>query len=285
MVSAFILSFSFTSPVSANFLQAGSGIISIPSPNNNVIPTPVYPVVDNNPSPVIYSINPNVTSVGDADITMTVTGADFISTSSVQWNGAYMPTSYVDQNHLTVALTSSSTDTAGSYSITVFNPAPGGGVSNIKYLNVEASQTSNGNLSVGGLSANALSAGFLPTNPLEWLLLFLIILLIVIIARKLMKKNKEASLTVLSVSTSSVTLGATGLIPNVIHVFEVTGALGSSNKVQLTAGKDGTANVSFANLTPNTHYTASVNKYNPATGLLTNVGIPVLYFDTLKQQA
>jgi uncharacterized protein (UPF0333 family) len=288
VVSAFILMFSFTSPVSANFLTSGSGAIANPLPNNIIVyPTPVYPTpvypTPSNPFPVIYSINPNSAALGSGSITVAITGANFVSSSSAEWNGSSIPTNYVDSNDLTATVDSSKLTTPGNYSITVFNPAPGGGTSNGKYFTVQTYQAHNGTF-VGGLSANAFSAGFMPSNLLEWLLLFLIILLIVIIVRKLMKKNKEPSLTVSNVSATSVTLSATGLTPNVTHVFEIAGPLGAnSNKVQVTAGNDGTANVSFANLNPDSHYTASVKKYNPTNGLLSNVGIPDLHFDTLKQ--
>ena len=274
-VSVFILTFSFASPVQAFMVGSGATITSI-TPNGSTNPTPP---VSPNPSPVIYSISPNSVNAGSESITVTITGAGFVPNSLAEKNNSYRSTGYTDSNNLTMTLNASDLATPGSYLITVSNPAPGGGTSNVEYLTVKTFSKSS-NL---GLSANAFSSGFMPTNLLQWLLLLIVILLLIIIVRKLMNKNKKATLTVLNVSTNSVTLNATGLTPNVTHVFEITGAMGSSSKVQVTPGKDGTANVSFANLNPNSHYTATVSKHNPTNGLLTNVGIPALHFDTLKQ--
>ena len=237
VVPAFILTFSFASPVFAGSFLVGSGATVTSINTNNIVnPAPIA----FNPSPIIYSINPSSASVGSGSMIISITGANFIPTSLAEINNTYRSTGYIDSNHLTMTLNGSDLATPGNYLITVTNPAPGGGTSNVEYFTVQGfgqptAFNTNGNghgdhSSFGGLSANALSAGFLPNNPLEWLLLFLIILLIVIIVRKLMNKNKEASLTVLTVSTTSVTLGATGLTPNVVHVFEVTGALGSNSK-------------------------------------------------------
>ena len=255
-----------------------------PNTSSNATPTVInnypYSLNPSNPAPVIYSVNPNSINAGTGDTTIKIIGADFIPSSVVEWNNSYRTTNFIDSNDLTATLTTADLSTPGNDTINVFNPVPGGGLSNPKSFTVNGSSA---NL---GLSANALFAsnGFMPSNLFQWLLLFIIILLVVIIVRKMMaNKNKQlkATLTASDITATSVVLTATGLTPKEIHMFELISSFGTT-KVQFTSDKNGMINASFANLISNHHYTATVSKYDPETKLLSDAGAPVLYFDTLK---
>ena len=65
-----------------------------------------------------------------AAFTLTVNGTNFVSSSVVRWKGADRTTTYVNSTKLTAAILASDIAAAGSASVTVFNPAPGGGLSN-----------------------------------------------------------------------------------------------------------------------------------------------------------
>jgi hypothetical protein len=82
---------------------------------------------DENPAPSVTSLSPTTATAGSAAITLTLRGTDFISTSSVQWNGNAISTSY--QNPILLYATVPATDvqSAGSATVTVVNPSPGGG--------------------------------------------------------------------------------------------------------------------------------------------------------------
>ena len=82
-----------------------------------------------NPAPSVASVSPSSASVGDAAFTLTVTGSSFISSSTVRWNGANRATNFVSATQLTAFIPSTDIASAGSVSVTVFNPAPGGGTS------------------------------------------------------------------------------------------------------------------------------------------------------------
>jgi len=82
------------------------------------------------PAPTITSLNPSSAAVGGPAFTLTVNGADFVSGSVVRWNGSNRATTYVNTTRLTASITAADIATAGSASVTVFNPAPGGGTSN-----------------------------------------------------------------------------------------------------------------------------------------------------------
>ena len=82
-----------------------------------------------NPRPIISSISPASATAGDADLTLTVNGTNFISTSTVRWGGADRATSFVSETQLTAAISTADIATAGTAKVTVVNPTPGVGTS------------------------------------------------------------------------------------------------------------------------------------------------------------
>ena len=80
-----------------------------------------------NPVPTITSITPNTAVVGSTP-TVTVTGTGFTVASVVNVDGAPIPSTFVSATQLTGAVPAGAP--AGVYSVTVFNPTPGGGTSN-----------------------------------------------------------------------------------------------------------------------------------------------------------
>ena len=98
----------------------------------------IDPAIVNNPTPVITSINPNAATEGDAALNLTVNGNGFIDGSVVRWNGADRVTTYVSANQLQAAVTAGDLATAGSASVTVFTPTPGGGTSNGQSFTVQS---------------------------------------------------------------------------------------------------------------------------------------------------
>jgi FG-GAP-like repeat/Abnormal spindle-like microcephaly-assoc'd, ASPM-SPD-2-Hydin len=82
------------------------------------------------PTPVIAAMNPNSRAVGDSGVTLIITGSGFSSASVVLWNGIVHPSTFVDANTITVALTPSDFAARGTVPVSIFNPGAGGGVSN-----------------------------------------------------------------------------------------------------------------------------------------------------------
>ena len=81
-------------------------------------------------APAITGLNPDRKTAGDPAFTLTVNGTDFISGSKVRWNGSDRATTYASPTQLTASIPASDIATAGTASVTVFNPGPGGGTSN-----------------------------------------------------------------------------------------------------------------------------------------------------------
>jgi CSLREA domain-containing protein len=89
-----------------------------------------------NPLPALTSLSPSTVVAGGAGFTLMVTGSNFLSSSVVQLNGTALTTTFVSATQLQVAVPASAIATAGTASITVFTPAPGGGTSNALNLTI-----------------------------------------------------------------------------------------------------------------------------------------------------
>lgn len=86
-----------------------------------------FTITINNPAPTLTSISPNQATEGDGPLTVTVNGAGFVQSSTVQWNGSDRPTTYVSAGELTVAIPASDLADTGTATVQVTNPAPVGG--------------------------------------------------------------------------------------------------------------------------------------------------------------
>ena len=115
----------------ADLMTAGIASIDMvnPSPGggaSNALSFTVAAVGQN----LVPSISRVSTIVFNANGTRTVTirGSGFVSGAQVRWNGANRSTSFV--NSTTLRVTLSAADLAKSAAVAIFNPAPGGGLSN-----------------------------------------------------------------------------------------------------------------------------------------------------------
>ena len=73
---------------------------------------------------------PASATAGAAAQTLTINGTNFLSTSTVTYNGVAHTATFVSSTQLTITLSASDQATAGTYAVVVTNPAPGGGASN-----------------------------------------------------------------------------------------------------------------------------------------------------------
>lgn len=94
------------------------------------------PFFADNPLPILSSISPTSTAAGGGDLTVTLTGSGFVEDSQVQLGGSDRATTYVDESHLTATILESDLMSGGTRNITVVNPAPGGGTSEVQVLTV-----------------------------------------------------------------------------------------------------------------------------------------------------
>jgi hypothetical protein len=86
------------------------------------------PFTVNNPLAELSSISPSSAVAGSPGFTLTVTGNNFIEGVVVRWNGSDRPTSLVNSGQIIAQITATDIQTPGIASVSVFVPAPGGGV-------------------------------------------------------------------------------------------------------------------------------------------------------------
>ncbi len=111
--------------------------------------------------PAIAALNPSTVTAGDNGFTLTVNGSGFVSISTIQWNGSPLPTEYVSSSQLQAQVGAFDVANAGSASVTVVTPSPGGGASTALTLTVVPGDYPVPSiLSISPNSVSAGSAGF-----------------------------------------------------------------------------------------------------------------------------
>jgi len=113
---------------------ATTGYVTVTEPSQTLTSAVKFTVlVDKNPKPTITSLSPSSVTAGSAEFTLTVYGTGFMNTSVVNWAGSPLTTTYVSGTQITAPVSAADVAKAGTYKVTVTNPAPGGGTTT--YLN------------------------------------------------------------------------------------------------------------------------------------------------------
>jgi len=94
--------------------------------------------IPTNPVPAISGISPAFTNAGGTMFALTVNGSGFIASSTAYWGASALTTSYVSATQLTAQVPAADIASAGTVAITVQNPAPGGGTSNVWQFEVNS---------------------------------------------------------------------------------------------------------------------------------------------------
>jgi hypothetical protein len=109
----------------------------------------------NNPVPSITSLSPTQQAAGSQSQTLTINGANFMSSSTVTYNNVAHTATYVSASQLTIPLTASDMQTQGNYPVVVTNPTPGGGASNsVKFDVVSGTPVGTFNVTVTATSGS-----------------------------------------------------------------------------------------------------------------------------------
>ena len=104
-----------------------------------------YANASNNPVPLVNQpLVPSTAEPGSHGLTITVNGTGFVSNSVVNWNGTPLSTLFVNFGQLLATVPDADVASAGTASVTVTNPAPGGGTSNPASFTVTTPTTSVG---------------------------------------------------------------------------------------------------------------------------------------------
>jgi len=111
-----------------------------------------------NPIATLSTLSPSNILVGSANFTLTVNGSNFLSGSKINWNNNPLSTTWISASQLTATISASLIDTAGSATIFVNNPSPGGGNSNNLTFTITA-LTNNPIPTLTSISPSAATAG------------------------------------------------------------------------------------------------------------------------------
>ena len=113
----------------SDLLNPGSADVTVfnPTPGGGTSNAFSFPI--EYPVPILTSLSPQSIAGGGPAFTLTVTGSKFFPASTVRWSGADRPTTYVSATQLKATIDAADIALKGTFPVTVFNPAPGGGAS------------------------------------------------------------------------------------------------------------------------------------------------------------
>ncbi|MBK8987616.1 MAG: beta-propeller fold lactonase family protein [Chloroflexi bacterium] len=112
-----------------------------------------------NPIATLTSLQPASAQVGAPALTLVIEGEGFVPGSIARVNGADRPTTFVTSSRIEASLPASDMAAPGTLSISVFNPTPGGGVSNNSLPFVVRPLNQNPTPSISYLSPQGEAAG------------------------------------------------------------------------------------------------------------------------------
>ena len=101
-----------------------------------------YSSTTGNPVPALSTMSPSSATAGSAALTLSLAGSNFINGSVVNWNGTALPTTFVSSSSLTASVAATLLTTAGTASVSVLTPSPGGGTSGSLTFTINTGSTS-----------------------------------------------------------------------------------------------------------------------------------------------
>ena len=184
LTTTFVSATQLTTTVPAvDIVTAGNAAVTVftPAPGGGTSSTlnfTISNVIVNNPLPTLINISPNTATAGSSTITLTANGTNFINGSSINWNGTAMATTFINTTQLTAVVPASNITVAGSATVTVFSPLPGGGSSNSMAFTITASNNpiptltslspNNTNAGNGTFTMTVNGTNFISSSTIKW---------------------------------------------------------------------------------------------------------------------
>lgn len=107
-----------------------------PSGPSNDVTFTVTPFTSN-PAPTLTSASDQSVPAGWPGFQLHVYGSNFVAASVLQWNGADQPTAVISATELSAAISADQLVIPGTSHVSVTNPSPGGGSSNLLSIQVQ----------------------------------------------------------------------------------------------------------------------------------------------------
>ena len=128
--TTFVSTTSLTAQLTAaDIATAGSLSVSVQTPAPGGGTSGILNFSVTNPVPALASLSPASAPAGSSGVTLNVSGTNFVASSQVLWNDSARTTTFVSSTMLTAQITAADLVAVGSATVTVSNPAPGGGTS------------------------------------------------------------------------------------------------------------------------------------------------------------
>ncbi len=161
--------------LASDLSAAGSAAIAVvtPEPGGGIAMGPSVAVL--NPVPVVSGVDPGSAIVGGPDLVLTVTGSNFLPSSVIQWNGVARATTFLGATQLRTEIVAADLAAAGSATISVVTPGPGGGASgplSLSVLNpppaISGLDPSSATVGAAGFTLAVTGASFVPSSVVNW---------------------------------------------------------------------------------------------------------------------
>ncbi len=124
---------SLTAAINApDVASAGSATVTVftPTPGGGTSAGLNFTITATNPVPTASALSPSSAAAGAAGFNLSVLGSGFVAGSVVRWNGTDRPTTLISATELRAVIAAADVSSAGTRTVTVFTPTPGGGTSN-----------------------------------------------------------------------------------------------------------------------------------------------------------
>lgn len=128
--TTYVGSTSLTASVASGLFGAAATVpvtVFTPAPGGGTSSAVNFSVL--NPVPLQLSTTPTTAPAGSGPFNVTVNGVNFNSQTVVRWNGVPVPTTFVSATQVVGAVSAAQAAPVGTATVSVQNPAPGGGAS------------------------------------------------------------------------------------------------------------------------------------------------------------
>lgn len=160
VTTGYVSSTQLTAAVPASDVaSAGTARVTVSNSSAATSSASTFTINASNPVPIASSLAPSSATARGTAFTLTVSGSGFVPLSTVQWNGTTLPTTYISDVMLTASVPASDIAAVANASVTVSNPAPGGGISSGATFTITASGSSSVPSAPTQLTAHATTEG------------------------------------------------------------------------------------------------------------------------------